>query len=190
LRPSQSSKSGKQQKDVKEKVDNAELDWKLCHSNFAEIILQMQQLMRLISESHVSQQLAAHRCVQKEKIMRILAEAQLQERDEMHAAHAEAYKLLDQRHEDLRERYIELCSSMNMYACMIAQRAVSCVGSRYVNNPLAGNPALIKRACLCNNRSQLVQWIQKAATRGCNPNKLVLLTLRPDICCKKTAHLW
>ena len=48
--------------------------------------------------------------------MRILVEAQLQERDEIQAAHDEAYKLLNQNHKILRQRYIELCSCLNMYA--------------------------------------------------------------------------
>jgi hypothetical protein len=115
-RPSHPSKSRSCQSDDREKVDFVELGWKLSHSNFSEILQQMQHLMQLISESHVSQLLSAHRSVQKEKIMRILVEAQLQERDEIQAAHDEAYKLLNQNHQILRQRYIELCSCLNMYA--------------------------------------------------------------------------
>jgi hypothetical protein len=79
----------------------------------------MQHLMQLMSESHVSQQLAALRSVQKEKFMRMMVEAQLHERDEVQAAHAEAFMLLDQKYQDIRKRYIDLCSTLHGYELFI-----------------------------------------------------------------------
>jgi transcriptional regulatory protein LevR len=105
----------------------AELGWKLAHTQFSDVLQHMQHLMQLVSESHVSQQLAAHRSVQKEKVMRMLVEAQLHERDEMQAAHEEAFMLLDQKYQDIRQRYIDLCSTLHGYEHFIpALRASTC----------------------------------------------------------------
>jgi hypothetical protein len=99
---------------ISQKADvDAEMAWKLTHANFAEILVQLQVMMGLVSQSHVSQQLAAHRSLQKERILRMLVEAQLHEREEMQAADAHAFKLLDEQHQNLRVRYIELCSSQS-----------------------------------------------------------------------------
>lgn len=89
----------------------AEVSWKLSHASFSDILVQVQAMMELISQSHVSQQLAAHRSLQKEKFLRMLVEAQLHEREEMQAADAIAFKLLDEKYQNLRARYIERCSS-------------------------------------------------------------------------------
>jgi len=43
----------------------------------------------------------------------MLVEAQLHEREEMQAADAHAFKLLDEQYQNLRVRYIELCSSQS-----------------------------------------------------------------------------
>jgi hypothetical protein len=151
---------------VKEKIDYAEMVWKLSHSNFSELLQMMQQLMQLTSESHVNQLLTAHRSVQKEKITRILAEAQLQERDDIQAAHEEAYKLLEQRHRDLRERYIELCSRLNMYASslflLMHCAPYLCFLQLCKLPPFADNRASIKKVCIRNIQLQLAQSVGRA----------------------------
>ncbi len=89
------------------------MGWKLAHSQFSDVLLQMQRMTNLVSESHVGQLMAANKAVQKEKVLRMLVEAQLHEHGEMQAAHSEAFRLLDQKHQDLRQRYIELCSTLD-----------------------------------------------------------------------------
>jgi hypothetical protein len=126
-KPNDASRPESHQRDMTENFNNVELGWKLGHFNFSEILQQMQQLMQLTSESHVSQLLAAHRSVQKEKVMRILAEARLQERVDIQTELDDAFKLLDQRHQTLRERYIELCSRLNMYANFSYLQAPLCL---------------------------------------------------------------
>jgi hypothetical protein len=99
----------------RERFDLAEVEWRVVHASFADVLEKMQLMVQLMSESHVSQQLAAHRCVQREKVLRLLVEAQLHEREEMDTAHTKMYKLLDQKHQELRTRYLELTKSPNMY---------------------------------------------------------------------------
>ena len=43
----------------------------------------------------------------------MLVEAQLHEREEMQAADAQAFKLLDEQYQNLRDRYIDLCSTQS-----------------------------------------------------------------------------
>jgi hypothetical protein len=86
----------------------------------------MQLMIQIITEAHTNQQLAAHRSVQKEKMARMLLEAQLLEREEMQAAHAEAFRVLDQKHQELRQRYVDLCSTLHRFVRVAVKFAVFC----------------------------------------------------------------
>ena len=119
-----SSRAGHEQSYIKEPFDSAELGWKLAHASFSDVLQRMQLMIQIITEAHTNQQLAAHRSVQKEKMARMLLEAQLLEREEMEAAHAEAFRVLDQKHQELRQRYVDLCSTLDRFVRIPVRIAV------------------------------------------------------------------
>jgi hypothetical protein len=121
-----SSRAGLEQSYTKEPFDSAELGWKLAHASFSDVLQRMQLMIQIITEAHTNQQLAAHRSVQKEKMARMLLEAQLLEREEMQAAHAEAFRVLDQKHQELRQRYVDLCSTLHRFVRVAVKFAVFC----------------------------------------------------------------
>jgi hypothetical protein len=81
-------------------------------------------MMQLMTQSHASQLLAAHRAVQKEKVLRLLAEAQLLERGEQYSAQETARTSLLQKHEHLEQRYLKKPSAQD--GCVVATACHPC----------------------------------------------------------------
>lgn len=113
LRPPASASSADYQREA---FEHAEVEWRVVHASFAQLLDDMQLMTQLVCESHVSQQLATRRCVQREKVLRLLVEAQLHERDVADAARAATHKLLQHKHQELAQRYLELSEALHTYA--------------------------------------------------------------------------
>ena len=113
LRPPASTDSANYEREA---FEHAEVEWRVVHASFAQLLDGMQLMTQLVCESHVSQQLATRRCVQREKVLRLLVEAQLHEREVTDAARAETHKLLEHKHQELAQRYLELSEALHTYA--------------------------------------------------------------------------
>jgi hypothetical protein len=113
LRPPASTGSADYEREA---FEHAEVEWRVVHASFAQLLENMQLMTQLVCESHVSQQLATRRCVQRETVLRLLVQAQLQEREATDAARAEGHKLLEQKHQELTQRFLELSEALHTYA--------------------------------------------------------------------------